>query len=96
MENGGKKIQVIFETIQWLLLVFVIVVCLFVCPKVKQHMIDESEQHLYERIHTDKQIERLNRENLILIDSLSNATKDTVYLVEFKTIRQTVYVDTSN
>lgn len=95
MEKNSKRFHIILECIQWLLIVFVLFACMFICPKVKQHIKEDQKEHLYQQIHTDKEINKLTRENTILIDSIENIKKDTVTLIQIKEVKKIIYVDST-
>jgi hypothetical protein len=84
MENHEKKIRIVIEIMQWVLTIFALFACLFICPNMKQHFENDKEEKLYKQINIDQKIERLNRENLMLIDSLANMKRDTVYIYSRK------------
>ena len=84
MENHEKKIHMVIEIMQWVLIIFALFACLFISPNMKQHFENDKEEKLYKQINVDQKIERLNRENLMLIDSLANMKHDTVYIYSTK------------
>lgn len=84
MENHEKKIRIVIEIMQWVLIIFALFACLFISPNMEQHFENDKEEKLYRQINVDQKIERLNRENLILIDSLANMKRDTVYIYSSK------------
>jgi len=74
----------VIEIMQWVLIIFALFACLFISPNMKRHFENDKEEKLYKQINADQKIERLNRENIILIDSLANLKRDTVYIYSTK------------
>lgn len=92
-----KKIKTVMEVLQWVLLAAIFAVLLFIYPNIKNNIKDERKHQLYQQIDKDLRIDKLTRENQVLYDSIANTKKDTVKLIEFKTIKKIVYVsDTVN
>lgn len=84
MEKHEKKIRIAIEIMQWVLIIFALFACLFISPNIKRHIENDKDEKLYKQINADQKIERLNRENLMLIDSLANMKRDTVYIYSTK------------
>ena len=80
MENHEKKIRIVIEIMQWVLIIFALFACLFISPNMKRYFENDKDEKLYKQINIDQKIERLNRENLMLIDSLANMKHDTIYI----------------
>lgn len=89
MKNNGNIVKIVLEVLQWLLIASVFAMYLIVYSRVTEHLHMEKDAILYEQIDNSKQIERLNGEKMALIDSISSMSKDTVYIIRYKTIVET-------
>lgn len=89
MNNKANIVKIVLEVLQWLLIASVFVMYLIVYSRVTEHLHNEKDAILYEQIDNSKRIERLNGEKMALIDSISNMSKDTVYIIRYKAIVET-------
>lgn len=89
MNNKANIVKIVLEVLQWLLIGSVFVMYLIVYSRVTEHLHMEKDAILYEQIDNSKRIERLNGEKMALIDSISSMSKDTVYIIRYKTIVET-------
>lgn len=89
MKNNGNIVKIVLEILQWLLISSVFAMYLIVYSRVTEHLHMEKDAILYEQIDNSKRIERLNGEKMALIDSISSISKDTVYIIRYKTIVET-------
>lgn len=87
--NKANITKIVLEVLQWLLIASVFAMYLIAYSRVTEHLHMEKDAILYEHIDNSKRIERLNSEKMTLIDSISNISKDTVYIIRYKTIVET-------
>lgn len=79
MEEKRGKIRNVLEVIQWVLIALTLGICVLVCTNVGKYIEKQTDEQLYNRIYTDQKMERLNQENIALLDSLKKASSDTVF-----------------
>ncbi len=89
MKTKANIVKIVLEALQWLLIASVFAMYLIVYSRVTEHLHMEKDAILYEQIDNSKRIERLNSEKMALIDSISNMSKDTVYIIRYKTVVET-------
>lgn len=89
--KDNKHIRLVIEVLQWFLIILLFGVCIHIYSKLKEQVEYSNKCEQFKQIQHDKTINMLVNENEMLIDSLSRANKDTVYIEKCVRIFDTIY-----